>query len=527
MAMDRLIRELESGDLHLRDQWQFELKSEFIPSQDPKKNKYIQEFFIFIPNSLQINETTYQKQDFYRDQSTFIRYKTPIFSFHELSDKQNSRSPLQRLFHFIGSKDFEAAQHHMEDELKLLGNVFRSTLRERIHTLFKILDQIEHHGSPKPHPSFGMDLQSLIKDLDLFREQFDELTKDIQMKCTVASICQHLFYIEEFISHTISYYFTGLLKKIREINGDLYANAEKATEELLIKEKRRRKGIIPEPEEVQHDLEKSEYIFYRHGLINKYVADALLLSATRSSPDTGLQHLIGSLAAFVAMFFFFVLFIWQGRVFVINSEPFILATVVLYVLKDRIKESLRNVSYRKALKWFPDYKTEIKSPDEKVNLGVLAESFSFIKEKSLPDDIRSARNKEFHVILEDLKRSESILHFKKTIQMLEGGNKNARRNSLNAIFRFNIQRFLLKADNPFQGYFTIDEVSREFQFLHLPKVYHINIIVKNSSFNEKGELVSELKKFRLIADKNGIKRIEQVKHGKLMTENPSSYAPSS
>ncbi|CRX38349.1 hypothetical protein [Estrella lausannensis] len=511
MAMDRLIRELESGDLHLRDQWQFELKSEFIPSEDPKKNRYIQEFFIFIPNSLQINDTTYQKQDFYRDQSTYIRYKTPIFTFQELCDRHNKRSPLQRLFLLMQSNDLEEAVPKLEDELKLLANVFRSTLRMRIHSLFKTLTQTEHQTVSEAISSFAADLKALEEDLTLFRLQFDELTLLIQTKCTIASICQHLFYVEEFMSHTVSYYFTGLLKRIREINSDKFPDSELLTENLLIKEKQRRKGIIPEPEEVQHDLEKSEYIFYRHGLINKYVADALLLNVIRSSPDTGLQHLIGSLAAFVAMFFFFVLFIWQGRVFIINSEPFILATVVLYVLKDRIKESLRNVSYRKAVKWFPDFKTEIKSPDEKVYLGVLSESFTFIKEKNLSEDIRRARNKEFHVILEDLKRSESIMHFKKTIQMLEGGKKDARRNSLNAIFRFNIQRFLLKADNPFQGYFTIDDITREFQFLHLPKVYHINIIVKNSAYNEKGELVSEIKKFRLIADKNGIKRIEQVK----------------
>ena len=46
--MDKFIRELESEDIHLRDKWQFELKSELFPLPNSQKNNYTQEFFIFI-----------------------------------------------------------------------------------------------------------------------------------------------------------------------------------------------------------------------------------------------------------------------------------------------------------------------------------------------------------------------------------------------------------------------------------------------------------------------------------------------
>lgn len=501
--MDRLIRELESGDIHLRDQWQFELKSEFIPSRDPQKNRYFQEFFIFIPNSLQINDTTYQKVDFYKDQSTYIRYKTPVFSFKELSNLSNPLSPLTRLFKYVqDASDLDA--NKVEDELKLLGNIFRSTIRERVHLLFRMLEKNDT-------ALFEKELLVLNEDLSHFQANLKNLKEQTLKNVSNQSIKQHLFYIEEFISHTISYYFTGLLKKIREVNGNLFPTSEHLLETLLIEEKHRRKGVALEPEDVEQDPEKSEYIFYRHGLINKYVADALLLSTARSSPDTSIQNIVGAFAAFIAMFVFFVLFVWQGRVFVLNSEPFIIATVILYVLKDRIKETIRNVSVKKALKWFPDYTTDIRSPDGKTSLGQLEESFAFIKESNLSPEIQKARNKEFHAILEDLHRPETVLYYKKTVKMLEGKKKGNRRTSLNAIFRFNIQRFLFKADNPYQGYFTIDEITKELQFLHLPKVYHINIIMKSTFIDDEGKTLSELKKFRIIADKNGIKRIEQVK----------------
>lgn len=506
--MDRLIRELESGDIHLRDQWQFELKSEFMPSSTSKENKYSQEFFIFIPNSLQINETTYQKGDFYKDQTTFIRYKTPVFSFKELSNLSNPLSPLSRLYNSLKNQSLDTSK--LEDELKLLGNIFRSTIRERIHLLFRLIEKTPQNDAAVR--AFEEALLLLKEDLSIFLSRLGALKELVLKNVSVISVKQHFFYIEEFINHTISYYFTGLLKRMREINGSSFGASEQLIETLLIEEKQQRKGVALEPEDVENDPEKSEYIFYRHGLINKYVADALLLNTVRSSPDTSLQNIMGAFAAFIAMFVFFVLFIWQGRVFVMNSEPFIIATVILYVLKDRIKETIRNVSYRKALKWFPDFTTEIKSPDGKTSLGVLEESFVFLSEDKISEEISKARNKEFHAILEDLHRPETVLYYKKTVQMQQKGKKSdARRNSLNAIFRFNIQHFLFKADNPFQGYFTIDEATKELQFLHLPKVYHINIIMKSTMVNDEGKSLSEIKKFRLIADKNGIKRIQQVR----------------
>jgi len=496
MAMDRLLRELESGDIHLRDQWQFELKSEFIPSSDPQKNTYTQEFFIFIPNSLQINETTYQKSDFYKDQSTYIRYKTPVFSFQELMNPDNERSPLTRLLKYA-----EGAKADTEDELKMLGNVFRSALRERANRLMKLIKKPE---------ALEKEMRGLKDDLTQFLDKLKTLRELVVKNVEDFSVKQHLFYIEEFISHSISYYLTGILKEIRD-TGEASPSTEHLIEDILIQEKERRKGIAPEPEDVEGDPEKSEYIFYRHGLINKYVVDALLLNSIRRSPDTSLQNIMGGFAAFVAMLIFFILFVWQGRVFVINSEPFILATVILYVLKDRIKETIRNVSYKKALKWFPDFTTEIRSPDNKTSLGELDESFAYISEDKLSPEILKARNKEFHAILEDLHRPETVIYFKKILKITGGRKKNARRNSLNTIFRFNIHRFMYKADNPFQGYFTIDDTTKAMQFLHLPKVYHINIIMKSTVTDDKGATFSEIKKFRLVADKNGIKRIEQIK----------------
>ena len=78
--MNNFYKKLASGEIQFRDNWQFELKSEFPTIPEKKDITHTQEFYFFIPNSLQINHKTYSPEHFYRDQTNFIRFKTPIFS---------------------------------------------------------------------------------------------------------------------------------------------------------------------------------------------------------------------------------------------------------------------------------------------------------------------------------------------------------------------------------------------------------------------------------------------------------------
>ena len=82
---------------------------------------------------------------------------------------------------------------------------------------------------------------------------------------------------------------------------------------------------------------------------------------------------------------------------------------------------------------------------------------------------------------------------------------------LNLVTRFNISRFLLKADDPIHRFISIDSNSGRIIHQHLPKVYHVNIILKTTFFEDDGKRCSELKKYRVVLDKNGIRRVECVK----------------
>src|ERR1700730_11788229 len=95
--MDQFWEEFEKGEIHFRDKWQFELKSEFVPIAGQKQSGYTQEFFIFIPAALQINSETYAQKDFFRARPNLIHLIPPELTFEELLNLTTPRSPLAKL----------------------------------------------------------------------------------------------------------------------------------------------------------------------------------------------------------------------------------------------------------------------------------------------------------------------------------------------------------------------------------------------------------------------------------------------
>ncbi len=503
--MEEFLRNLEIEEIHIRDRRQFELKSEFLPFPKLKKNRYTQEFYIFIPNALQVNEDSYSKANFYGDQTNLIRYKTPEFKLKELYDETNKKSPLIRLNQMSLRTIKKDKIKEIEYELKLLGNICRSSIRENINFLIKKQDK-------KGDKSYLKEVKNFCHELIKFRKSYFKMQNKFLKNSTTPNLQSHFLYVDEFISNTIDYYLTGFIEHLQNLYLSNFQEITQNLFEIIANEKKHREEFLKEPSYLEDDPIKSEFILYRSSLLNKFVIDALLLNTARSSILKRLKNIVGAISAGIAMLFFFVLFIWQRSYFLINSLPFILITVFLYILKDRIKESFKSMSYRQFAKWFSDYDTNIFLPEGKPIFGKISEYFSFVEEKQLPKEIIQIRNREFHAVLETFKRPEKIIFYKKTISLYREKRSYGRRQALNIISRFNISKFLKKADNATKNYLSVDIKTKELVRNVLPKVYHLNIIMKNTYLGKDLKTHTELKKFRIILDKNGIKRVEHVQN---------------
>ncbi len=487
---------LEGDEIYFRDRWQFEQKYDFLPDPELKANDYIQEFYFFIPNALQINSNSYTMEQFYRDQTNLIRFKTPVFSLQEILDLSYSASPLSRINKLKDEDPNVQNRARIEKEIKLLGNVVRSAVRTKAQQLSSLLekDQLEQ---------FKSGTRILCEELQQYQESFGKIKNDILSRWDAPGIRKHFDYISTFLNQVMDQYLILLLERIRVRNTPILRENDQQISEMLHKTQK----MISDKD--LSDKKEGEKIVYRKSLLNKFFVYALLLNTNRFSPRQRYQNVIGAFAAAIAMLIFFTIYVWQGQYFLINSTPFIVITVILYVLKDRIKEGIKAFTHHRRLGWFSDFTTKIKSPDGKNVLGVLTEKFSYIDEDEIPEEIESVRNKGFDTAIEDYTPPETVIYYKKKMRIYPKPRKlEARRFMLNIIFRFNIRHFMDKASNPYSPYLWLNEEANDIKIWHLPKVYHLNIIVKTTIHQPGKKPQRELSKVRIIADKNGIKRIE-------------------
>lgn len=511
-AKEQFWEDIDSGELHIRDRLQFALKSDFFPQQGSTRNYYTQEFYLFVPGSLQINRTTYSSEQFYLDETSLIRYKTPEFSFSELLDRHNEASPLTRVILLCDKENTPENGELLAEELKLMANVVRSTLRRESKQLIFLLQSARVVSTASR--DFITAINHLCDSHDQLRATYAQAQNTFQIKWKDPLFLRQFVYIDEFLSDVSIHYFTGILENLRLTSHEHLMEADAALCKVLVNEVQRSNQDSIVHKNSNSDSTSAlegENALYRANLLNKFVLDALLLVTNRHSLNQRFENWIGGISAGVAMLVYFTLYVWLWGIFVINSEPFILLTVIIYVLKDRIKEGLRAASFQVAAKLFPDFTTVIQSTDQKRNLGVLKESFSFLTQTQVPQEIKEVRNAQFHAVLETFQRPESILFYKRAVQINTIAKPHdPRLSALNVIFRLNIYRFVRQASDPIESHLTIDPKTLKLKNVKLPKVYHLNLIIRSTSWTEDHTPKVELKKLRLIVDKNGIKRIDQL-----------------
>lgn len=486
-------RELDEGLITFRDNLQFELKSDFFINPQLKQNTFTQEFYIFIPETLQITPQTYSMKQFYLDQTNLIRYKTPFMTLVEITDPNNNDSPLVRI-QMLEDKD------QILRELMLLGNIFRSTLRVRVRRLFREIEKIK--GEPLPK-SLEKKIIEFCEEIQYVRVKFKDVRNFLMDRFEPNHFDKQVNYVDEFMSDVIEEFLTLFLDKLRHCCQKGAAKADGSICDLLADEMRYRS----ENNYIPREDPTNESILYRQGLLEKFMLRVLKLQNTRVRTREKHAQYIGVMAAGVAMFVYMVLFLWGATNFVTNSAPFVMLAVVFYILKDRIKEGLKTYYHRKASVWFPDFSTEIQSPNDGEAIGSLSESFYFLSPSKIPKNFRELRYKDDIDELPAYQPSETVMLYKREVSLFQ---QKSRLSELNTIFRYNIHRFLEKANDPIQPTFALDGESHELKERMLPKVYHINIIIKNTFKDLKMRTCTETKKFRVILDKQGIRRVEHV-----------------
>jgi len=477
-------------EIKIHDKLQFELKLHYNLKKEKKKGEYFIESYFFVPNVLGVNRHSFHKKNFYDSVKNYIRFATPKFTLPELSSEKNS--PLMQLTELVENsinQNSAMITDEIESAVKLFSVVFAASIRTDFLDL--------RNKSKEELPS---EFSNFLYNSDLVIRQYRTIMATMEERERLKDI---FAFADEYISLVIEKYLFLILDEHsgffregnKEISDKIYTFIK---DEVNHRKDKGYRSIV------RIDSSNEEMLF-RFGTLKKYFSSILSLERDMEREGTILEQILFSFAAGMAMLFATAVAFWGQTTFGNLTMSFFIVLVVSYMFKDRIKELLREIMKKSVFKYLFDYKY-ILHIDEKIKIGIIRESFDFIKRRKLPDRIKELRNlyrtKEFD---NNFQKEKIILYRKKINLKSKFLNKIEKEdfNTLSDIFRFDVSRFLSKMDDPQKPLYVLAEDG--YKKIFGRRVYHVNLILRIVKDNRE-----QLNRFRLVLTKKGIERIENV-----------------
>ena len=120
----------------IHDQFSIEFKVGFAGSEKDMESNFKVNSWIFIPNSMGINASTYSKEQFYRDVKSNIRLITPNYALSELVE--GAKWPLADVRQALEQyRKQPASIHDLEFQVKMFCAIFKSALRDASNGILK------------------------------------------------------------------------------------------------------------------------------------------------------------------------------------------------------------------------------------------------------------------------------------------------------------------------------------------------------------------------------------------------------
>ena len=474
----------------IHDKFTLEFKVGFNTETAERKTKfrdYVMNTWIFVPNSLDINAAKYSKEDFYRDLKSGVRLITPSYSLHELANDEQLL-PSQAL---ISNFNDMSSAPDLTHAIKMYCAIAKSSFRDGCFAITQKEDAENRMESCHQYLTDG------CKILERYRHLLGQLNK----KKATDRIRQVFAYGDEFLSNVLEKYAYRLRDNIRLNHPEEYPRLEALFKEVLLNERnyREQKGYLC----VKADDEKgNEDFVFRASLLKKFTESDLYLNATKRKNTFLVEQILYSLAAGAAMVVATLSsFFFQQR-YGNFTLPFLIALVISYMFKDRLKDWLRLIFAKRVSNKVFDTRTDFRVKEKYI--GWSKDSVDFIdSDKIIPEVIKlRSRNPLF---AEVSGKDEKVLLYRKKVQLWPTELAKASPyplRGINDILRYNFTEYTRKMDNPsFPLSGTWED--NEYKPIEGKKVYHITIIIQCVY-----EGITEYKRIVVRCDRNGIVNVK-------------------
>lgn len=327
----------------------------------PQKKPLLIDLFWFFPKQLDITKTSYPKSLFYRYLNSNLRYRIPDQTLGQLASPVNPY--MQMLVEGIENEDERAYL----DALKLFSAVFVKALRKEIATV----------------PADGAGEQLLASNRHT-KEILVLLRAHAPMPVKMRKLGFKV--VNEFCSSQMIQCYLHCIAELPDGEMKAYMLETVSAE----RDSRQRMGLSA--------LDgKSGFVktVQKLKLARRYCESVLFLETYRRELGVVTQQIVFSLAAAFSMMFAMLIAFWSQHKYGNFSTSFLIAMVLGYIVKDRLKELSREATYLRLSRYMFDYGTQLRSDllQRKRPLGQVKEVVQFIKEKKLDKVIGSIHSK--------------------------------------------------------------------------------------------------------------------------------------
>lgn len=470
----------------IHDQFSIEFKVGFSGTEGVKEDHFDVNSWIFIPNGLDINSSTYSKDRFYSDMKSNVRLLTPAFTLKQMVEGEEAP-----IFHVRRALDkalndpTQEHQNEFEFQLKLFASIFKSSIRNAS------TDIMEHADDPHTYERclvYADDVGRVLQSFRELRNQIDPSQEELKTKFGFA---------DEFISHQADIRSMKVLQAINRSERSEMKDAFKMLADLISNEKEYKMGQGYSHTVIGNEVNNRK-LLYRHSLLKKYIESALFLKVNTTQDGQAVKQISFSLAAGLAMMVY-LLVTMPFQKYLGNYPSLIFFILVLfYILKDRIKELTRWLfAYQLKDKYY-DNKTVVSIKNKQV--GWIKEGMDFITDEKVPEEVLKlrARNK---LEADNKLLEEKIILYRKRVEIDNAVLRNQFNyefKGINDIIRYHINYLTKKMDNPESKIYCLD-AQQQVQMLEADRVYVLHFVMQF-----KWEDQVEYKVFHVTVNRNGI-----------------------
>ena len=486
-----------------------------------RREDYSTDVHFFLPASFKINPSTYERPQFYRDAKIYFRADTPVMSAEQIL-ADSPASPLSRLRRMIGAagRDDAARPDAFVYESKMLGAIYKSLLRRVVGSLNEsvaevgdsdpldpdaddvrpeeMADQIDE-GTERWTPT-----ESTVNSVHGIAKEFHQLTSQVTQCEAWAEVHEHCRMIDEHLSLLLEHYLGACLS---DGPGEISPSSQELRIVDVISEEAEYRKSMAYPTTLPEEPEQSrleEYV-YREKMLKTYASEVLFLNVKSYDESKRAEHFLYAVAAGIAMVFATAIAFYAQSVFGGISATLFALLVVSYMIKDRLKDAFRSYFRRSVGGRFYDRKMNLYDANLHEKLARVRERVNFVSAKHTDEVVARGRNRgPFETRLSQTKpESHFVYHQSVTIKADSLRQVHERITGLADIVIVNLDRMLLHLANQTT---KVPVVHGDSVIVHRSgRVYHLNVIVVSK--DKSGRMIN---RFRLIVDRDGIKRIETV-----------------